>query len=115
MKLRQCAPLVASLLCALAGAAGCLNPRPEDFPSTTDLEGEGDTASVGGGSNAGNPGAQTDRPDDGNETPDPNGLEDPGDMEPPYAPDPEPDFGADAGVPPDADAGTDGGCTSDAD
>jgi hypothetical protein len=115
MKLRLYTPLLASLLCALAGAAGCLNPRPEDFPSRTELDDDGDTASVGGGSNAGTPAAPTYGPDDNSEIPNAEDPQRPGDIDPPDEPDPEPGFGSDAGVPPEVDAGRDGGCIEDAD
>lgn len=114
MKLRLRVPLVTLLLGAVAWGAGCLNPRPEDFPSRTDLE--DDRGEPAGGSNDGHdPRDQTGRPGlDG--PPDTNEPEAPGNSDPDPVEEPEPSPGADAGIPAEADAGSrDGGPTADAD
>jgi hypothetical protein len=108
MRLRLQGALLASSLAALVWSAGCLNPRPEDFPSRSDVEGDGN-ASAGGGSN----GADPEAPSNGAnvDEPDPSEHEPPGDQPDP-ANEPEPGPGADAGVPVEADAGRpDGGCS----
>jgi hypothetical protein len=94
--------LVLALLGALVWSGGCLNPRPEDFPSADGLQGPGSgAAGEGDGNMMGQPGLGESPSNDLGDD-DPDSSEVPIDV--PVTDPPDPSFDADAGVRGDAGA-----------